>query len=151
MMNAPPPPPPPKKTAEAEDAGDDAGDEDAAPTSTGAPRVASGGGGSCSKCGQGKSNSALQSSLQGAAGAARGCYNRAINRDGAAAEGKMTVAVNVGSTGAVCNASIVNDSVGSPTVSNCVLKQFQGKSFPKPDEGCVTVNIPLNFAVKKAG
>jgi hypothetical protein len=61
----------------------------------------------------------------------------------------MTVVVNVGSNGSVCSASIANDSVGSPTVSNCVLKQFQGKTFPKPEEGCVTVNIPLNFAVKK--
>ncbi|MBK6512577.1 MAG: AgmX/PglI C-terminal domain-containing protein [Polyangiaceae bacterium] len=151
---APPPPPPPKKkTAEPEDAGpEDAGDDggDAAPVASGTGKPSGvGGAGPCSKCGEGEGNSALTSAIQGAAGSARGCYNRAINKGGSAAEGKMNVAVNVGSSGAVCSASITKDTVGSPDVSSCVLKQFQGKSFPKPTSGCVTVNVPLSFAVKK--
>lgn len=154
-INNPPPPPPPKKTEEPEDAGDDADaadGDDAAPTSSAkvaSTGTGSGGGGACGKCGEGKGNSALSSKLSAAAGSARSCYNKAINRQGSAAEGKMTVRVNVGSTGGVCSASIANDTVGNPAVSNCVLQAFQGKQFPPPDEGCVTVNIPLNFAVKK--
>jgi hypothetical protein len=45
--------------------------------------------------------------------------------------------------------SISNDTVGSPEVSNCVLGRFQGKSFPKPEQGCVTVQIPMSFEVKQ--
>lgn len=160
LIAAPPPPktnlPPP----EPEDAGDDASDaadgDDAAPVASGSSRVSSGTGGgeptgACSKCGDpgNEVGGPLQSALQGSAGAARGCYNRAINKSGNAAEGKMNVQVNVGSNGSVCGVRPTTDTVGSPEVTNCVLKQFQGKQFPKPTKGCVTVNIPLNFAVKK--
>lgn len=151
---APPPPPPPKKkTAEPEDAGpEDAGDDagDGAPVASGTGRPSGpAGAGPCSKCSDGEGNSALTSAIQGAAGSARGCYNRAINKGGNAAEGKMNVAVAVGSSGQVCSATITKDTVGSPDVSSCVLKQFQGKTFPKPTSGCVTMMVPLNFAVKK--
>jgi hypothetical protein len=43
----------------------------------------------------------------------------------------------------------VTDTVGSPEISRCVLSRFQGKSFPRPDKGCVTLNVPLNFTVKE--
>ena len=114
-----------------------------------APKTAGGGsgGGSCSKCNEGVSNGALNSALQGAGGSARGCYNRALQKN-AGASGKINVAVQVGASGEVCSAAITTDTVGSPDVSRCVLSRFQGKSFPKPDKGCVTVNIPLNFTVK---
>jgi len=118
-------------------------------------RVASSGGsgevGACSKCSDGKASSATTSQVQGAAGSARGCYNHIINRGGGlgASEGKLTVVVAVGSGGQVCSASIQGDTVGSPEVSNCVLKQFQGRSFPPPEQGCVTYRLPIAFAVKK--
>lgn len=142
---APPPPPPPKPTA-TESAAPSA--EPSASASPSGKAVAGGGSGACSKCGEGVSNSALNSAIQGAAGSARGCYNRALQKNAGAA-GKMNVAVQVGATGAVCGASITSDSVGSGEVSNCVLSRFQGKSFPKPDKGCVTINVPLSFSVKE--
>ena len=104
--------------------------------------------GACSNCGQGKSNSSLDSALRAAAGSARGCYNRALQKNAGAA-GKLTVNVQVGPSGAVCGASISNDTVGSGEVSTCVLQRFQGKSFPKPDQGCVSVAIPMSFEVKQ--
>lgn len=142
---APPPPPPPKPTA-TESAAPSA--EPSASATPSGKAVAGGGSGSCSKCGEGVSNSALNSAIQGAAGSARGCYNRALQKNAGAA-GKMNVAVQVGANGAVCGASITNDTVGSGEVSNCVLSRFQGKSFPKPDKGCVTINVPLSFSVKE--
>lgn len=139
---APPPPPPPPPTA-TESAS-------AVPESSGDAKGPKGppGPGACSNCGKGVSNSALNSALQGAAGSARGCYNRALQKNAGAA-GKLTVSVQVGPSGQVCGASITNDTVGSPEVSSCVLGRFQGKSFPKPDSGCVTVQIPMSFEVKQ--
>ncbi|MBL9024995.1 MAG: energy transducer TonB [Myxococcales bacterium] len=139
---APPPPPPPPVTASASaSASAEASADPKGPKGPAGP-------GACSNCGQGVSNGALNSALQGAAGSARGCYNRALQKNAGAA-GKLTVSVQVGPSGQVCGASITNDTVGSPEVSNCVLGRFQGKSFPKPDSGCVTVQIPMSFEVKQ--
>ena len=63
--------------------------------------------------------------------------------------GSLTVSVQVGANGAVCGASISNDSVGSREISQCVLGRFQGKTFPPPDGGCMTVNIPVSFTIKQ--
>jgi len=139
---APPPPPPPPPTATASaSASAEASSGPAGPKGPPGP-------GACSNCGAGKSSGALNSALQGAAGSARGCYNRALQKNAGAA-GKLTVTVQVGPSGAVCGASITNDTVGSPEVSNCVLGRFQGKTFPKPEQGCVTVQIPMSFEVKQ--
>ena len=141
MAAPPPPPPPPTVTATAS--------ASAAPEASGPVAHGGGGGaGACSKCNEGVSNGSLNSALQGAAGSARGCYNRALQKNAGVA-GKMNVSVQVGATGQVCSAAITSDTVGSGEVSNCVLSRFQGKSFPRPDKGCVTVNIPLSFAVKE--
>jgi hypothetical protein len=143
----PPPPPPPPPTASEVASAEPEPSSSASPTGTGGKGVA-GGTGACSKCGEGVSNGGLNSALQGAAGSARGCYNRVVQKNQGAA-GKMNVAVQVGANGQVCSASITNDTVGNGEVSSCVLSRFQGKSFPKPDKGCVTINIPLNFTVKE--
>lgn len=135
----PPPPPPPTASATAS--------ATAEPTGSAGPKGPPGPG-ACSNCGQGKSNSSLDGALRAAAGSARGCYNRALQKNAGAA-GKLTVNVQVGPSGAVCGASISNDTVGSPEVSHCVLGRFQGKSFPKPDQGCVSVQIPMSFEVKQ--
>ena len=132
------PPPPPK--IDDLDAGADGGK--VASTGTG------GGKGPCGpKCGDGKSSSALESALRSTAGSAQGCYNRALRTS--EVSGSMTVSVQVGSNGAVCNASIVNDSVHSNEISSCVLGRFRGRSFPAPQSGCVVVNIPINFTIKQ--
>lgn len=138
VMNTPAPPPPPKEEdLVEEDAGTDAG--------AGKKVATGGGGGSCAKCGEGKISPALSSAIRNAAGAAQGCYRRALRQS--AASGSMTVSVQVGSTGNVCGASIVNDSVGSSEISNCVLGRFRGNNFPPPEQGCVVVNVPINFKI----
>jgi TonB family protein len=140
VMNTPAPPPPPKE--------EDLPPEDAGPGDAGGKKVASGGGGgSCAKCGEGKPSAALNSAVRNAAGSAQGCYRRALRQSAAA--GSMTVSVQVGSTGNVCGASIVNDTVGSPEISNCVLNRFRGTNFPPPEQGCVIVNVPINFKLQE--
>jgi hypothetical protein len=139
------PPPPPKIEAEPEPTA-------SASASASKPGTAGTGAGTgapnpCAKCGQGQVSSALSSALTGAAGGARGCYNRALQKS--EVSGRMNVSVQVGSTGAVCGAAITSDTVGSSQVSSCVLARFQGRSFPPPTTGCVVVNVPINFTIKQ--
>lgn len=146
---APPPPqlpqfapPPPPKLEEEPDAG-----ATAAPKGTG-QAAAPGGAGLCGKCTEGQTSAALNSALRARVQSTQSCYNRALQRNSEVA-GSMTVSVQVGSTGAVCGASIVNDSVHSNEVSSCVLGRVRGQSFPPPTSGCVTLNIPIAFAAKQ--
>lgn len=137
-MNAAPPPPPPI-VEEEPDAGADAAASKTA--------VKGAGPGPCSgKC-VGESSPALNAALRTTAQSAQSCYNRALR--GGEVSGSMTVSVQVGSNGAVCSASIGNDSVRSSEISSCVLGRFRGRSFPAPQSGCVVVNIPISFAIKQ--
>ncbi|AUX48329.1 hypothetical protein SOCE26_098630 [Sorangium cellulosum] len=136
---APPPPPP---VDEVEDAGVDAGK-----VATGQNPSTTGKGPCTGKCGDGVGSPALDSAVLGLARSAQGCYNRALRTS--EVSGKLTVSVHVGSSGAVCNASIVNDSVGSNEIASCVLGRFRGKSLPPPQSGCVVVNVPINFTIKQ--
>jgi hypothetical protein len=136
---APPPPPPIEETTEP------SASASSAPVGTGKGPVGagSGGGGVCSNCGKGKTSSALNAAIRGLQQSAQGCYNRALRTS--AASGDITVAVQVGSSGQVCSASITNDTVGSNEISSCVLGRFQGASLPPPEEGCVIVSAPIHF------
>ncbi|WP_437733064.1 AgmX/PglI C-terminal domain-containing protein [Sorangium sp. So ce1335] len=136
---APPPPPP---VDEVEDAGADAGK-----VASGQSPAATGKSPCSGKCGDGASSPALDSAVLGLARSAQGCYNRALRTS--EVSGKLTVSVQVASTGAVCSASILNDTVGSGEIASCVLGRFRGKSLPPPQSGCVVVNVPINFTIKQ--
>lgn len=142
-LHAPPPPPP---IEEIEDAGTKA---DAGKVTSGqSPQGAgSSGKGPCSAKCDGSLSSALDSAITGLARSAQGCYNRALRTS--EVSGKLTVSVQVGSNGAVCGASIVNDTVNSGEIASCVLGRFRGKSLPPPQGGCVVVNVPINFTIKQ--
>jgi TonB family protein len=132
----PPPPPPPVE-------------EPVAAVDAGAPRVVTATGGPCqvAKCG-GAINNALSSAVSARAGAARPCYERAL-RVNSNLQGKLTVSVRVDPQGNVCSASISQDAVHSPEVSNCVTGMFRSAKFPPPTGGCMDVNIPLNFTPRE--
>jgi outer membrane biosynthesis protein TonB len=131
------PPPPPEEDAGTEP---DAGRK--------GPPVSSGsGGGACGECGKGVSNAKLESAVASTAGLARGCYQRALRTGGA--EGKLNVRLSIGPDGSVCGANVTNDTLGSPMVSQCVVGKLRSRSYPKPDQGCVVVNVPMNFEMKK--
>lgn len=138
------PPPPPKLEAEPEPTA--TASASAGKTSAGSGTAGTGGPNPCGNC-AGEGNAALSSAVNNAAQGARGCYNRALQKS--EVSGRMTVSVKVGATGAVCSASIGNDTVGSPQVSSCVLSRFQGRSFPPPTNGCLVVNVPINFTIKQ--
>jgi outer membrane biosynthesis protein TonB len=136
-LNAPPPPPP-------EDAVVDAGK---APPSGNAGVTGSGAGPCSAKCAAGTSSPDLGSAIRGTAQSATGCYNRALRTS--EVSGKMTVRLQVGSNGSVCNVNIVDDALGSNEVASCVMGRFRGKTFPAPQGGCVTLDVPINFTIKK--
>ena len=135
VFEAPPPPPPPiEKT------------EDAGKKVVKAVRGGSGGGACGGEC-KGTAPAALQGALRGKAGAARGCYERAL-RQNAMLQGKIMVAVRVGAQGQVCSANIVSNTLGDPGVASCVLGMFRSSSLPPPNGGCVDVQVPMNFVPK---
>ena len=134
LGEAPPPPPPVE-----EDAGAAAPDSGA--------KVAAGGGGGCGAC-RGTASAALRSALAGRAGSARKCYERAL-RVNSSIQGSIKVGVRVDSTGSVCSASLVEDSIHAGDVTSCVLNMYRGQKFPPAEGGCVEVNIPISFSPRE--
>jgi outer membrane biosynthesis protein TonB len=135
MRDPPPPPPPEEPVAAVVDSG--------APHRPTAAVVACG-----NKC-SGTINSALSSAMSARAGSARPCYERAL-RVNSALQGKLTVSVKVDPQGNVCAASIAQDAIHSPEVSNCVTGMFRSARFPAPSGGgCVEVQIPLSFVPRE--
>ena len=129
---APPPPPPPAPTTEKPQ-----------PEKT-APAKSSGAPNRCSGACTGSASAALQSALRAKAGAARGCYERAL-RQNEMLQARMTVGLRVGSTGRVCGASVVENGLGDPGVASCVLGLMRSGTLPAPEGGCVDVQVPMSF------
>jgi outer membrane biosynthesis protein TonB len=128
-------PPPPPEEVEAGPAEADSGPK----------RVAGPANANCASPCQGTDSAALSSALRGAAGSARGCYERAL-RTNSMLQGRIKVGVRVGANGSICSASLLEDSLHSAEVTSCVLGLFRGKPFPAPSGGsCVDVTIPVSF------
>jgi hypothetical protein len=103
---------------------------------------------SCAGPCSGDAPPALRSALQAAGASARGCYERALRTD-AQLQGRVVVAVRIGSTGNVCSASVGQDTLRAANVSSCVVGLFRGRRFPAPvGGGCVDVQVPLSFKPK---
>ena len=141
VINTPPPPPPPPP--EEVDAGTPDSGKTALPATAGnglkGPLPCGG------KCGDGVSSAALESEIRNAARTAQGCYNRALRSSGSEASGSITVSVQVGPTGSVCGASVVQDDLHASDITQCVLGRFRSRSFPAPERGCVVLNQRIKF------
>jgi outer membrane biosynthesis protein TonB len=133
----PPPPPPPEPEEEKKD------------TPTSKKRVASGPN-PCGAACKGDAPAALRAALGAAAGSAKKCYERALLQN-STLQGRMVVAVKVGPSGSPCGASIASDTLGDPSVTNCVLQKFRAGTFPAPVGGCVDVQVPISFMPKTGG
>ncbi len=102
--------------------------------------------GVCSGCGQGVTTGALNAAVQSRAGTAQGCYNRGLRQGGA--EGKVTVSVSIGNDGSACGVSVVNDTLGNSAITSCIVGKFQGGGYPKPQQGCVVITVPIAFKMR---
>jgi len=135
------PPPPPPPTASAEDAG---------VAVTKKPPSTTGGGTGCGSCGKctGEAAPSFTAALRGRAGQAQRCYEKALSQQ-EGLSGRLSVNLCVGVGGAVCGASVSNDSLGNPGVAQCVLNIYRATTFPSPKNGCVDAQVPLNFVPEK--
>jgi hypothetical protein len=133
VLEAPPPPPPPIEEV-----------ADAGKKTTRTSFRGSVGGGACGGDCTGTAPAALQGALRAKAGAARGCYERAL-RQNPMLQGKIMVAVRVGAQGQICSANIASNTLGDPGVASCVLGMMRSSSLPPPNGGCVDVQVPMNF------
>ena len=75
---------------------------------------------------------------------ARRCYNQALASD-STLKGHVSIAVRVGSNGAVCSANVASNDMGSSTVANCAANVFRSGSYPAPKGGCKDAVVPLSF------
>ena len=137
LAEPPPPPPPVDEPVAAVDAG-----AARAPTTTTAYSPCG-----VARCG-GTGSAALETAVSARAGSARPCYERAL-RVNSTLQGKLLVKVRVDPQGNVCSASIGQDDIHFPEVSNCVMGMFRSAKFPAPSGGCVEFNVPLNFTPKE--
>ncbi len=138
----PPPAPPPLPATSAGDAGAPAGAKKTATSGfsgTGCP--------TCGNC-TGEPAPSFSAVLRTRANQAQHCYEKALAQQ-ESLQGRMTVNVCVGVGGAVCSASVSNDSLGSPMVSQCVTNIYKATTFPSPKNGCVQAQVPLNFMPEK--
>lgn len=134
LAEPPPPPPPPPVEEHVPEAG-------VTPVATGTYNPCG------NKCG-GSATNALSTAMSVRAGAARPCYERAL-RLNSALSGKLMVNVRVDPNGNVCGASVSQDGIHSPEVTNCVLGMFRSAKFPAPSGGCLEVNVPLSFVPRE--
>lgn len=86
----------------------------------------------------------LHQALQVKAGQARSCYERALTHNAGLA-GNLLINVRIAPNGEACTASVGNDTLGDPAVSNCIVQRFRSGKFPKPAGGCVDAAVPIKL------
>jgi hypothetical protein len=150
-VDAAAPPPPPSGRNLDDDVPPPPPVEDAGPEDAGKKTVVSQGASNnqcdVKKC-SGVSSSELETALQFRVKQAHRCYDNALAQD-PTLRGKVTVSARIGANGQVCNAGIASNEMGSQAVASCVSGYFRGASFPAPRNGCVDVNIPINFVPRQ--
>jgi hypothetical protein len=64
----------------------------------------------------------------------RNCYDGAV-RDGLSHGGSVTLRFVIAPTGEVSRATVLEDSIGSPTAACCFVEKVHGWRFPQPQRG----------------
>jgi TonB family protein len=72
------------------------------------------------------------------------CYEKELKRD-SSLQGKIEIEFTIGSTGAVEDARVSSNKMGSDAVGDCIVSRVRRWRFPQPDGGSVTVNYPFIF------
>jgi hypothetical protein len=75
------------------------------------------------------------------------CYKKMLDKR-RISTGAMLVQLNVAGAGKVCDVQFVEDSVHDPALASCIQALFTDGTFPPPQHGCVTVNVPFRFAIR---
>lgn len=99
-------------------------------------------------CGTGSASPELVTSVRKTAGHAGKCYSEAVRAEGK--EGRVMVSVAVGPDGTVQSATVIRDEIQSPEMQTCLIAMFLEQKMPPPARGCVLINVPLNYSLKKS-
>jgi hypothetical protein len=86
----------------------------------------------------------LQQALRAKGGQMRSCYEKALTHNPSLA-GNLVINVRVAPSGEACAASVGTDTLGEPSVSNCIVQRFRSGKFPKPTGGCVDAEVPIKL------
>ncbi|WP_170319400.1 AgmX/PglI C-terminal domain-containing protein [Polyangium spumosum] len=73
------------------------------------------------------------------------CYERGL-RTNPDLSGRVAVRFVIGRDGSVVNVANGGSDLPNAEVVTCVVRAFQGLSFPQPEGGIVTVNYPILFS-----
>ncbi len=106
----------------------------------------SGGGsnGGGSSRGQYRSNESLLSVVRRYAPGIRYCYDNELKKN-PGLRGKLVVNLTVLANGKVSDVFVVEDNMGSPAVTNCVLSQIHSWQFPSIPQGTTSFKTPFVF------
>jgi hypothetical protein len=109
--------------------------------------VASGDSTSC----EGESTPDLVKSLEQRGVSSRACFT-ALLRRGTEARGQVKVGLVIAKSGLVEDFNLSGDDPGDLEFTECLANHFRSPfAETPPDNGCLSVKIPLNFSVKKSG
>ena len=72
------------------------------------------------------------------------CYENELKKS-PGLRGKLIVSLTVQANGTVSNVVLVEDSLRSAAVTDCVLAQMRGWKFPAIEAGVVTFKTPFVF------
>jgi hypothetical protein len=87
---------------------------------------------------------AVQRVVLGRSGAYRACYEVELQRHPELA-GRVELRFTIEPDGSVSGIAVTSDELGSPSVTNCLVKQVSGLNFPKPDGGICVIRWPFKF------
>jgi TonB family protein len=107
----------------------------------GVPNGSAGGSGNASSY---RSNESLLSVVRRYAPGIQFCYDNELKKN-PGLRGKLVVAITVLASGEVSEASVVENSLGSNAVSQCVLAQIRGWHFPAIAYGTTSFRAPFVF------
>ncbi len=88
--------------------------------------------------------SQLVESIRARAAEARSCYEAALKSNSTLA-GRVVIAVRVTREGKACSIKPVQNELSASTMLLPCLRALLERSYPKPVNGCVDLNLPLNF------
>ena len=109
---------------------------------------AEGGIGAGSRPGVYRTNASLLAVIQKYAAGIQYCYESELKRD-ETLRGKLVVAMTVTAAGAVQEATVVRNTVGSERLAACALSQIRSWRFPPIDGGLTTFQAPFVFTPPK--
>jgi outer membrane biosynthesis protein TonB len=110
--------------------------------------VSGGGSGSGSSAqggrGQYRSNESLLNVVRRYAPGIQYCYDNELKKN-PGLRGKLAINLTVLANGKVSDVFVVEDTMGSPAVTNCVLSQIHGWQFPSIPQGTTSFKTPFVF------